>query len=570
MPAKQSRKSAPQKQAQPKKAKPAKPPAKLPASKPASKPPAQLEAHPLARLLPMMVTAELESLTADIAENGLREEIVLLDGKILDGRNRQIACEVSGQPARYRTFDPRKEGSPLSFIVSKATHRNMSDSQKACAAVNVIEVFEKEARKRQAKAGGAKVEPVPQAPRKLVDGKTRAQLREELMAKAMKADTKDEVRKLYEHYFGKPKGNQLQEPLGVSVDRILDRMFSGAMPAPDKSQGEKGKSRDQAGALFGVSGRYIQDAKLLKEQAPKLFAQVFNGEEPLSRAVRIHRTGIKRDQLKEKAQLVGRKFDPADLQIIRGDCIELLPTFPNHSFRLVVADPPYNIGVDYGKGKKADSRSDDEYLNWCYQWMSECHRVLTPDGAIFIIINDEYAAEFVCSLKRIGFHRRAWIKWYETFGNNCTNNFNRTSRHVLYFTRSQTDFVFDPSVFTRPSARQEVYGDKRAVAGGKLWDDVWQIPRLVENARERLPGFPTQLPLALIQPIVAGCSEPGDKVLDPFSGSGTTAAACALTGRKFRGIEASEQFAGLSRLRLQSLQPGEPTQDKKQPAKSGK
>lgn len=509
MPAKQSRKSAPKKQAQPKathrlkalrekrESKEQAKAAAKPKSHEAPKPPAKLEAHRLSTLLPMMAPPELESLTADIAANGLREEIVIFEGKILDGRNRQIACEVSGRPARYRTFDPKKEGSPLSFIVSKATHRNMSDSQKACAAVNVIEVFEKEAKKRQAKAGGAKVESVPQAP-------------------------------------------------------------DGAMPAT-----EQGKSRDQAGALFGVSGRYIQDAKLLKEQAPKLFAQVFNGAEPLSRAVRVYRTGIKRERLTEKAQLVGRKFDPAEMQILHGDCIQMLPTFPNHSFRLVVADPPYNIGVDYGKGKKADSRSDDEYLNWCFEWMKECHRVLTPDGAIFIVINDEYAAEFVCALKRIGFHPRAWIKWYETFGNNCQNNFNRTSRHVLYFTRSQTDFVFDAGVFTRPSARQTTYGDKRAVAGGKLWDDVWQIPRLVENAKERLPGFPTQLPLALIQPIVAGCSEPGDKVLDPFSGSGTTAAACVLTGRRFRGIEASEEYAGLSRLRLQSLQPGEAKDQRK-------
>ncbi len=103
-----------------------------------------------------------------------------------------------------------------------------------------------------------------------------------------------------------------------------------------------------------------------------------------------------------------------------------------------------------------------------------------------------------------------------------------------------------------------VYNDPRANPNGKLWDDVWginpKISRLVGNAAERLPGFPTQLPLDLLQPLIGCASDPGDLVLDPFSGSATTGVAALIQARRFLGIERSEQFGALSRQRLFSIQ----------------
>jgi DNA modification methylase len=118
--------------------------------------------------------------------------------------------------------------------------------------------------------------------------------------------------------------------------------------------------------------------------------------------------------------------------------------------------------------------------------------------------------------------------------------------------KSKDVFVFHHDAFNRASARQVVYNDGRAVAGGKLWDDVWQIPRLVENSKERITGFPTQLPLALVEPIIKGCSDPGDLVFDPFTGSGTTAVAAVLNGRKFLGTEINPKYADLARLRVRA------------------
>ena len=148
------------------------------------------------------------------------------------------------------------------------------------------------------------------------------------------------------------------------------------------------------------------------------------------------------------------------------------------------------------------------------------------------------------------------MKWYETFGvcNSSGSNFSRTSRHLLYFSKSPRQFTWNLEAVTRPSDRQTKYGDSRANPGGKVMDDVWQVPRLVGTSTERMPDFPTQLPMDLIRPIVGACSNPGDLVVDPFNGSGTTGAVCVELGRRYLGIEKSATFADLARKRLLAME----------------
>jgi site-specific DNA-methyltransferase (adenine-specific) len=227
-----------------------------------------------------------------------------------------------------------------------------------------------------------------------------------------------------------------------------------------------------------------------------------------------------------------------------------LKRLPAHSARLIFTDPPYNIGIDYGTGKKADLLGDDEYMEWVEAWLRDCKSLLTDDGSLLALIGDENAGEYCVTLKKLGFTLRAWIKWYETFGVNCANNFNRCSRHLFYCVVNPKRFVFNASAVNRPSDRQTKYGDSRANPGGKIWDDVWQIPRLVGTAKERVPEFPTQLPLELLLPIIGCASDPGDTVIDPFSGSATTGCAAISLGRKFVGIEKSEKFFKAADKRL--------------------
>lgn len=113
--------------------------------------------------------------------------------------------------------------------------------------------------------------------------------------------------------------------------------------------------------------------------------------------------------------------------------------------------------------------------------------------------------------------------------------------------------MFNSDAVSRPSDRQLKYADKRAAPDGKLWDIVWCIPRLVENSQERLPDFPTQLPLALLTPIIQCGSNPGNLVIDPFSGSGTTGVAALLGSRRFIGCELNSRFARAAEVRLANV-----------------
>ena len=231
-------------------------------------------------------------------------------------------------------------------------------------------------------------------------------------------------------------------------------------------------------------------------------------------------------------------------EIITGDCLKVMARLESGSVNLVFADPPYNRGIDYGDHYH-DSRAENEFKNWCVGWIKACYNVLADNGSLWLLINYRWASILWNEAVDLGFHQHRWLTWYETFGQNSTCEFNYTSRPLLWFTKHRDNFIFncDAPEIRRPSDRQLKYNDKRAKPEGKLWDDVWgvnpPIPRLAGTHKERIEGFPTQLPLALLRRIVACASNPGDLVCDWFTGSGTTGAACVELGRQFLGVEIS-------------------------------
>jgi DNA modification methylase len=286
-------------------------------------------------------------------------------------------------------------------------------------------------------------------------------------------------------------------------------------------------------------------------------ADVDAGKLTVPQAQRLVQREQKQQSLDQAAQ--ARQPQPGEQrwEIRQGDCLEELAALPPASVRLAFADPPYNQGIDYGDGAEADRLPAEEYLAWCGEWMRSVARALTDDGSFWVLIGDEYADHFGLLLKAAGLCRRQWLIWYEAFGVNCQRGFNRCSRHLFWMVKDPGHFVFHESAVLRPSDRQTKYADARAQPGGKTWDSVWginpPIPRLVENSHERLPNFPTQLPLALLTAIVGCASNPGDIVLDPFSGSATTGEAALRQGRRYLGIERSPTFAEQSRRRLKAL-----------------
>src|SRR5262245_28877107 len=218
-----------------------------------------------------------------------------------------------------------------------------------------------------------------------------------------------------------------------------------------------------------------------------------------------------------------------------GDCVELLNAAPPGFARLVFADPPFNIGYRYSHYD--DARAYDEYVNWSRGWMTAAVRALTPDGSVFVAIGDDYAAELRIIGRNLGLTLRNWIIWHYQFGQNTSEKFVRSHTHILYFVRDPKKHVFHDAMIRFPSARHTEYGDRRANPLGRLPDDVWnEFPRVCGTFKERQGWHGCQMPEALLARIICTASDPGDVVLDPLAGSGTTPAAAVKYGRIGVGI----------------------------------
>ena len=263
--------------------------------------------------------------------------------------------------------------------------------------------------------------------------------------------------------------------------------------------------------------------------------------------------------------------------IHQGDCVALMQKMEAGSIDLAFADPPFNIGYDYDEYH--DRQPHEEYLDWSRRWMAEVARVLKPSGTFWLAIGDDYAAELkLIAQNDLGLATRSWVIWYYTFGVNCTHKFSRSHTHLFHFVKDPDDFTFnadDPAVRV-PSARQLVYGDKRANPKGRLPDDTWilrpqDLPegfstdedtwyfaRVAGTFKEREGFHGCQMPEQLLGRIIRTSSNPGEVVLDPFAGSGTSLVVAKKLSRQWIGCELSKDYARQARARLKKVREGDP------------
>ncbi len=236
-------------------------------------------------------------------------------------------------------------------------------------------------------------------------------------------------------------------------------------------------------------------------------------------------------------------------QVLCGDSLRVLGELPDSTVNLAFADPPFNIGYVYDKYH--DDRPDEEYIDWTRQWMSAVQRVLTSDGSFYIAIGAEFAADVRVIGRELGLHLRNWIIWRYNFGQSTQTKFARSHTHIFYFTKHPKRFTFHDQMLRFPSARHTEYQDLRASPQGRLPDDVWdEFPRVCGTFKERAGFHGCQMPEALLMRIVMASSNPGDLVLDPFVGSGTTVVAAQRLGRRYLGIDLSEAYVDHVRRRL--------------------
>lgn len=240
---------------------------------------------------------------------------------------------------------------------------------------------------------------------------------------------------------------------------------------------------------------------------------------------------------------------PEPHTIQQGDCIEILNQYDEGFADLVFADPPFNIGYKYDVYE--DVKAYDEYYAWTHDWMAACCRILKTTGTFWVAIGAEYAAEVRMIGRKLGLSLRNWVIWHYTFGQNTKRKFARSHAHLFYFTKNPTEFTFNADAVRVFSDREKVYHDKRANPAGRLPDDVWsEFPRVCGTFGEREGWHPCQMPEPLLARIVRTCSNAGDWVVDPFSGSGTTLVAAKRLGRNAFGTELSPQYADKAMHRL--------------------
>ena len=230
-----------------------------------------------------------------------------------------------------------------------------------------------------------------------------------------------------------------------------------------------------------------------------------------------------------------------------GDCVELLKDADIKPI-LIFADPPFNIGYEYESYQ--DNLDYSNYIKWTEKWMTACFNVLADNGSFYVAIGDEYAAEVKTISRMLGLETRNWIIWNYGFGQNTIKKFGRSHTHILYFVKNIKNFVFNDEDIRIPSARQMVYNDKRADSRGRIPDDVWRYPRICGTFKERVGWHTCQMPLKLMARIIKASTNPGDLVMDPFSGSASTLVVAAVLGRNYIGFDIDPKYAELGQQRV--------------------
>ena len=231
------------------------------------------------------------------------------------------------------------------------------------------------------------------------------------------------------------------------------------------------------------------------------------------------------------------------IQVIQGNCIEELKSVNDCSIDLIVADPPYNIGKDYGNG--SDKQQFNEYISFTKQWLKDCHRILKPDGTIYVFIGFRYISYLYQILENeLNMNFVNWISWHYTQGIGKTKGFSPRHDDILMFSKSEK-YKFNLDEVRIPQKYYRKINNMRGANPG----DVWEVSHIHYCQKNRQP-HPTQKPEALIERMVLASSNVNDTILDPFCGSGTTLRVCQQLNRNAIGIELNSEYVERIRKRL--------------------
>ncbi len=234
-----------------------------------------------------------------------------------------------------------------------------------------------------------------------------------------------------------------------------------------------------------------------------------------------------------------------DIEIITRDAIEELGELDTASVDLIVADPPYNLGKDYGNNH--DIKGFQDYLVFSREWLRQAKRIMKPSGTIYVFMGFRFISYLYDILDReLRMFFNSWIVWHYTQGIGRTKGFSPRHDDILMFTKTKR-FKFNLDNVRIP---QKYYRDRNNMRGANP-GDVWEFSH-VHYCNGNRQSHPTQKPEGLIERLVLASSDEGDLVVDPFSGSGTTLRVCQQLSRRAIGIEINPKYVTMTKDRLAS------------------
>ncbi|MDP5009389.1 MAG: site-specific DNA-methyltransferase [Glaciimonas sp.] len=241
-------------------------------------------------------------------------------------------------------------------------------------------------------------------------------------------------------------------------------------------------------------------------------------------------------------------------QIFQEDALQGLARIPDGSIDLLIADPPYGLGKDYGND--SDKMEMAAYLAWTEQWVAAALPKLKPNGSLYIFLTWRYSPEIFVMLKQrmIMLNEIIWDRRVPSMGGG-TRRYSSVHDTVGFFAKSKEHY-FDLDAIRIPYDAVTKKARSRSIFVGAKWlelgynpKDVWSVSRLHREHRER-EDHPTQKPLEIVDRMIKASCPPGGVVLDPFMGSGTTAVAAQRCGRDFVGFELNPDYCVLIEQRL--------------------
>jgi len=224
-----------------------------------------------------------------------------------------------------------------------------------------------------------------------------------------------------------------------------------------------------------------------------------------------------------------------------GDCCAVLTQVRDGVIDTVFADPPFNLGKEYGK-KSNDLRPD--YLKWCYEWLGECVRVLKPGGSLFVYNLPKWNIPIGAFLSEQGLEFRHWVAVEISACLPIPGRLHPSHYSLLYYTKGKPNTfrrIRTPILTCRHCGKDiKDYGGHRKAMNpnGVTLKDVWTDIPPVRHAKFKSGDRKANaLSTKLLDRVVEMSTVPGDVVLDPFGGSGTTFAVCEARHRHWLGIE---------------------------------